>query len=453
MGHLSPYFSNPDGFGVDEYPLPAGVNVSQVHMIHRHGSRYPTLYSTVVGFGSRITNASKTNGLNASEDVSFLNDWSYDLGTETLVPRGRQELYDSGVSHYYRYGQLYDPSTRIQVRSTTQDRMTESAQNFLSGFFGLDWSRNASLLLMIESQGSNNSLAGYDNCNNSNAAVSRAGSKASATWRSTYLADATERLRRQIHGYDWTAEDTYAAQTLCPYETVAFGYSPFCSLFTTEEWQGFEYSIDLLFDGNNGFASPTGRAVGIAYVQEVLARLHNHTLSPPATTQANLSLDGSVNTFPLNQSLYFDFSHDTNIMSVLTAFGLSQFRLPQPPSTDKIPHGARNLTVSHLTPFAARLAIEVLEAPHPVHADRIGPPLQASGPPTRYIHFVLNERTIPLGASIAGCGARVDGWCEFDAFLAAQANAVHTADYSFACNGDYAPVEYGVITDGRPLQG
>src|SRR5271170_820197 len=26
-------------------------------------------------------------------------------------------------------------------------------------------------------------------------------------------------------------------------------------------------------------------------------------------------------TFPLNQTLYFDFSHDTNIMSIITAFG------------------------------------------------------------------------------------------------------------------------------------
>lgn len=32
MGNLSPYFSNPSGFGVSEYPLPAGANISQVQV-------------------------------------------------------------------------------------------------------------------------------------------------------------------------------------------------------------------------------------------------------------------------------------------------------------------------------------------------------------------------------------------------------------------------------------
>lgn len=32
MGHLSPYFPNPSGFGVNEYPLPPGANISQVQV-------------------------------------------------------------------------------------------------------------------------------------------------------------------------------------------------------------------------------------------------------------------------------------------------------------------------------------------------------------------------------------------------------------------------------------
>jgi hypothetical protein len=32
MAHLSPYFSNPSGFGVAEYPLPPGANISQVQV-------------------------------------------------------------------------------------------------------------------------------------------------------------------------------------------------------------------------------------------------------------------------------------------------------------------------------------------------------------------------------------------------------------------------------------
>lgn len=32
MAHLSPYFSNPSGFGVAEYPLPPGARISQVQV-------------------------------------------------------------------------------------------------------------------------------------------------------------------------------------------------------------------------------------------------------------------------------------------------------------------------------------------------------------------------------------------------------------------------------------
>lgn len=49
--------------------------------------------------------------------------WKYELGAEILVPRGRQELFESGVLHYYNYAQLYNPNSKIIVRTTTQDRM------------------------------------------------------------------------------------------------------------------------------------------------------------------------------------------------------------------------------------------------------------------------------------------------------------------------------------------
>ena len=150
--------------------------------------------------------------------------------------------------------------------------MLKSAENFLAAFVGLDWATNPLVKLepIIEGTGFNNSLAGYDNCNNSNLPVSSGGSNASTIWEGIYLANATTRLQAMTTGFNWTTSQVYAAQGLCPYETVAFGFSEFCQLFTYQEWQGFEYSIDLQFYGGDMFGSPTGRAVGIGYVQEVL---------------------------------------------------------------------------------------------------------------------------------------------------------------------------------------
>ena len=186
------------------------------------------------------------------------------------------------------------------------------------------------------------------------------------------------------------------------------------------------------------------RAVGIGYQQEVVARLKNHTLGYSGS-QINVTLDNNTATFPLNQSMYLDFSHDTNIISILTAFGLKQFSKPLDPSSYPGPH---NFTASHLTPFGARLDIEIIRTPKPLAADRSG--YAAKGGETKYIHFILNQRTIPLGWSFPEyCDAsRVDGWCELGAFLRAQEDQPRLARYEQACFGKY-PLNLSVL-DGAP---
>ncbi|KKA31140.1 hypothetical protein TD95_000574 [Thielaviopsis punctulata] len=438
MGNLSPY-TPAAGFGVHEFPLPPGARVAQLHMLSRHGARYPTTGSLVARFGKRLADAKKE--LMARDRLAFLNEWEYRLGAEILVPKGRQELYESGVLHAYMYGALYDPSSKIIARTTTQDRMLKSAENFMAGFFGLEWTNNATLELIIEEVGYNNSLAGYMNCPNAN--EDSGGAKARDEWANVYLQNATERLKSMIDGYNWTIQDTYAAQTLCPYETVAYGYSVFCDLFTYQEWEDFSYSLDLDFSASSGFQSPTGRAVGIGYQQEFIARLENRTLGY-SNSQINTTLDSDQATFPLNQSLYFDFSHDSNIISVLAAFGLRQFADNLKPTANP---GAHNFSVVDLTPFGARLDIEIIVAPKPVAADRSG--YVDAGGETHYVHFVLNQRTVPLGASFAECdAARVDGWCELETFLAVQKKMPEKAAYDRACHGRIAADQFGKVTDG-----
>ncbi len=235
-----------------------------------------------------------------------------------------------------------------------------------------------------------------------------------------------------------------ALYCLLTLKQVAYGYSRFCELFTYDEWVGFGYSVDLGFYGSNSFGSPVGRAIGIGYQQEVVARLKNHTLGYSGS-QINITLDSNTETFPLNQSLYLDFSHDTNIISILTAFGLKQFAGHLDPSAYP---GEHNFTVSHLTPFGARLDIEIIRTPKPLAADRSK---YLDGRETKYVHFVLNQRTVPLGWSLPECdAARVDGWCEFDAFLRAQDRMPGLAKFETACFGNFPIGGYGAYTDGAP---
>lgn len=94
MGYLSPYQPAP-GFGVDEYPLPRGAEIVQVHMLSRHGSRYPTLGSQAAEFGKKLAKAKAS--FKAKGALAFLNDWEPLKGHEILVAKGRQELFDSGM--------------------------------------------------------------------------------------------------------------------------------------------------------------------------------------------------------------------------------------------------------------------------------------------------------------------------------------------------------------------
>ncbi|EGU78833.1 hypothetical protein FOXB_10655 [Fusarium oxysporum f. sp. conglutinans Fo5176] len=424
MGYLSPY-SPSTGFGVDEYPIPPGAEIVQVQMLSRHGARYPTPGSNVATLGERLANASA--GLKTSGALEFLMDWKYELGKAILVPRGRQELFESGVLHSYMYGSLYNPQSKLIVRTTYSD---SSRTN------------NATIEVIIEAPGFNNSLAGGLNCPNSDKAdyVTPV-----AAWYEKYLKDATARFNNVTKGFTWTPADVWAAQNMCPYETVAYGFSRFCDLFTYEEWEHFGYSIDLGFSLGAGFQSPVGRATGLGYQQEVMARLKNHTLGYSGS-QINTTLDSMKETFPLNQSLYFDFSHDTNIISILTAFGLRQFAEELP--TDKYP-GEHEFVVSKLTPFGARLDIEIIKAPSPVSPKRDG---YLDGKETKYIHFVLNQRTVPLGRSFPECDvSRKDGWCDLDTFIEVQDKMAEKAQFDYSCFGDYSSLPYDLAKRQVPF--
>src|SRR5690606_19106948 len=121
----------------------------------------------------------------------------------------------------------------------------------------------------------------------------------------------------------------------------------------------FTPSLPVLPGGQGGgeesqLLTALKRAVGLGYQQEVMARLKGHTLGY-SHAQLNTPLSSSEETFPLDQGLYFDFSHDTNMVSVLAAFGLRQFGQFLEPDRHPGPH---NFTVSHVTPFGARLDIE-----------------------------------------------------------------------------------------------
>ena len=77
-GNLSPWFSVERGsFGVDSGPeAPDTCRVTGLHLLHRHGARYPTEWASYGGpanFSGRLHN--NAAGWNTTGDLEFMNDW------------------------------------------------------------------------------------------------------------------------------------------------------------------------------------------------------------------------------------------------------------------------------------------------------------------------------------------------------------------------------------------
>lgn len=93
LGNLSP-FNSVDSFGLpDASPqIPSGCDLTQVHLLHRHGARYPTSGEAPAAFAAKLHAAATGAGFSATGSLAFLNTWTFKLGAEILTPFGRSQV-------------------------------------------------------------------------------------------------------------------------------------------------------------------------------------------------------------------------------------------------------------------------------------------------------------------------------------------------------------------------
>lgn len=87
--------------------------------------------------------------------------------------------------------------------------MLKSAENFLAGFFGLEWTKNATLEVIIEKTGFNDSLVGSSNCKNANTGLALGGTNASVIWENKYLPPAVNRFNALSENFVWNVSDAF----------------------------------------------------------------------------------------------------------------------------------------------------------------------------------------------------------------------------------------------------
>lgn len=250
-------------------------------------------------------------------------------------------------------------------------------------------------------------------------------------------------------------KDVYAMFNLCPYEYAALGRSSFCAIFTEQEWRDFEYIIDLSFYGNFGFGSPSGRAQGIGYVQELAARLKSRLIMS-SDSSINYTYDNNPKDFPLHQPMYMDMSHDNVITSVLAALGLDYFRYGPHGLPTSVSHAPRrNFDLHKITPFGARFYSEIWTCPKNASLHNLeeqmykNPDLSSQSNTTDYIRFVLNNAPVPVDG-LKGCEDSVNGFCPLKKFLHQVPELTKEAMYQEACFGNYNITKQ--VGNGQPTE-
>ncbi|KAJ4377571.1 hypothetical protein N0V83_000396 [Neocucurbitaria cava] len=427
-GNLSPWYSlRSADYGLpDANPLaPEGCDVTQVHLLYRHGARYPTSGAAPATFAQKVMNATKT-GLSVSGDLSFLADWTYKLGAELLTPFGRSQNFLLGIEYRQLYGHLLNNFTESKTipvfRTESQDRMVKTAENFAAGFFGVpEYLDEVNIEILVETLGVNNSGAPYEICNNSNIATKGSiGSTVANKFSVNAFNSTIARLQSQASGINFTSTDAIAMLQLCSYETHALGYSAFCDLFSEEDYLNYEYYFDLSFYYNNGPGSPVAAAQGKGYLDEFIARFTGKY--PSAQSALNETFDNTTTFFPLNQSIYADATHEVVVLDTLTAFNLTA--LFDGPPLDAAGNRRQNSFVaSKLVPFATHFTTQVLSCP--------------AMQPTKQIRFIVNDAVIPLHNSHSGCPNDPNGLCSFDNVVSVLQKRSAEINFNYDCFANY----------------
>ena len=153
----------------------------------------------------------------------------------------------------------------------------------------------------------------------------------------------------------------------------------------------------------------------------------------------NTTLDESEYTFPLDQKLNIDFSHDTVISRIIAALNLTHLSGLEPLPADYIPfnYDSQHLRwkTSELVPFAANLIVQTISCEG---SEEI--------PKNVYNRIVINDAVHPLDG-INQCKKNKFGLCEQSQFIEGLEEIIDNIDFANDCYGDYVanqPVKYGI---------
>ncbi|PWN19637.1 phosphoglycerate mutase-like protein [Microstroma glucosiphilum] len=352
--------------------LPEGCTVTLVNSLERHGVRYMTagaLKSAEATIEKVQTALANTSAPRLPEELRFLKGVNISNHTADLAPMGALQAYYSGKYTRERYSKLASTAEAF-IRTSGDpdaDRVIVTSQFWSMGYHGEPFPEGPLTdgssvraagaeakvqpnVIISEQNGSNNTL-NVDTCPADTEYGDVAGEDlATSTYgNSTLVPTIGARLGRAFGqaGVSLSLSSTDLANSLglCSFDTLATGpvssghlnltISPFCTLFTPEEFQMYEYYLDVGKYYGSGYGDPYHEALGVSYLRELLARLTGTEVdlaSPTGALNTTLDAHGANSTFPIPPKdavqplsgvrIFHDASHDNNISPIVASFGL-----------------------------------------------------------------------------------------------------------------------------------
>lgn len=400
--------------------IPSGCTLNFVQILSRHGARDPTASKTTKyqALVQQIQDSVTTYGAG----YEFIETYEYTLGADQLTTFGQQELINSGIKFYSRYESLTRTISPF-VRTSGEDRVVESALNWTQGFHaarladkaagGVSDSYPYDIVVISEDTGSNNTLD-HGLCTAfEDGADSNIGDNAQALWQSVFVPNITARLNANLPGANLTDTDTIYLMDMCPFNTVADTtgtVSEWCGLFTDDEWASYDYYETLGKFYGFGTGNPLGPTQGVGFTNELIARLTGRPVVDHTST--NHTLDGNPTTFPLNRTLYADFSHDNDMTGIFFAMGLYNNTPQLSNTTLQTAAELDGYSSSYTVPFAARMYVEKMTC-------------KGSGSED-LVRVLVNDRVRPLQT----CGGDELGRCTLSKFVDSLSFARSGGDWS-----------------------
>ncbi|KAK4686422.1 acid phosphatase, partial [Tremellales sp. Uapishka_1] len=412
-------------------PLPAQCDVTRVSVLIRHSSilgNDDEYEQTMEPFIRKIAEMD-ADTLPQEGEWAFLREWKTPIVEATLEVASETGKKDSKFLGKYirrQYESLFPSRKRkgsdafkkgkkqppFKVWTASSPRDIETAKAYIKGAFpshqsGPDGHGDGEVVQLVKvpnkAQDWDRSLTPHKAC----AAFEKESSLVPANkWLKVYAARVKARLSETIPAFaaELSDQDVLGMQMLCGYETIAQGNSPFCQLFTDEEWLDFEYQQDIRFHYMLGYGQSLSPYLGMPWVRTALHLLAGHDSHGDSHDFDPLPAPKLPPNATHSQLLFPSFTHRESPGFVAVFLNLYNGTSSPHPASEEPPLDYRPANrawrTSHLVSFLGHIALERYHC----HGK--------SGKKGDYVRAVVNGKH----ERMSGCEDGLEGSCRWETF-------------------------------------